>query len=215
MIESNLEYDESNIVAKLQLNIKWGKSYYLSVETESYYNKLQEAYEDIKNNDIKNYSCFAFITLCSATLELSLNSILIDYCVHHFWVVHYKEYAQKYISRSIPTKLNLTPWLISNTKYQINKDSKLLKTLLKLNETRNKIVHCKEYIEEFEIPWVQEETNSDILTFEIPHKTKEIDSLTKELCLDFGDALLNFKSCLLDPALKNKLEVNDLLIISA
>ena len=86
-----------------------------------------------------------------------------------------------------------------------------MEKLLALNTVRNKLLHHKEYLQEFETSPINNTTNNGSLKFEIKTEKRAIDSLTKELCLEFAEALLKFKSCLLDPALRKGLQPNELL----
>lgn len=73
-----------------------GKSYILENGTETYYKKLRAAYTDIQNGKETEYLFFGFFTLCSATLEYSLNYILTNHCLNEFGFDKYKTYAGIY-----------------------------------------------------------------------------------------------------------------------
>lgn len=187
------------------------KGYILWNGTESYYKKLRVAYLDIKNDLKSEYLYFGFFTLCSATLEYSLNYILTDFCLNHFGHDNYKQYAEGYINLSFPKKLLITPTIVSNGKYVFNNDNPYYKSLKELITLRNRILHNKEFLKEFDFPLLNEKSGKETIEFQIPMEANHIDTLTKESCLRFGDALGKFKSCFMTPALSNNLTKNEML----
>lgn len=188
-----------------------GKSYLLENKTETYYKKLRAAYVDIQNDEKTDYLFFGFFTLCSATLEYSLNYILTNYCLNQFGIDKYKTYTEGYINMHFGRKLLMAPNIISSGRLRLNDDHPSFKTLEQLISFRNKLLHNKEFLSEFELPikdfWEQEEVD-----FPIPLELSFIDTLTKDMCIKIGNAIGDFKKHIMDPAIDNKLEVNDMLI---
>ncbi|WP_291860230.1 hypothetical protein [Marinilabilia sp.] len=206
--------------SKLLINLTGDKSYYLWNGTDSYYDKLRSAYMDIKNDNISDYLLFGFFTLCSATLEYSLNYILADYSVDKFGPENYKSYCREYIGLSFRNKLLMIPHIISDGKYQMNDEATSFKTLEELIILRNKIMHNKEFLKEFDLPINGELLEDKVYIpldkskwdFKINIADNYIDTLTKEKCLKFGDALGEFKKYIMTPALSKKLNVNEMIL---
>ncbi len=188
------------------------KGYILCNGTESYFKKLRNAYQDIKNDKDSDYLYFGFITLSAATLEYSLNFTLTDFCLNHFGHDDYKNYAVGYINLPFPKKLLMSPTIISNGKYRFKENNSHFNTLNELITLRNRILHNKEFLKEFDFPPKNDNKEKRIIEFELSMKPNYIDSLTKESCLKFGDALGKFKLFFMTPALNNSLESNEMLI---
>lgn len=188
------------------------KSYIFWNGTESYFQKLRTAYQDIKIDKDSEYLYFGFFTLCAATLEYSLNFTLTDFCLNHFGHDNYRKYAEGYINLSFPKKLLMCPSIVSKGKFKFNDNNSHFKSLNELITLRNRILHNKEFLKEFDFIPLNDRKVRGTTEFEIPMEPNHIDTLTKESCLMFGDALGKFKSCFMTPALTNKLETNELLI---
>lgn len=197
-----------------------GKSYYLWNGTETYYKKLRSAYLDISNNVNSEYLYFGFFTLCASTLEYSLNFILTDFCVEKFGPDDYKIYCNEYLNLHFRNKLFMLPHIISNGEYITNEDNSSFKKLEELISLRNRILHNKESLKELDIPKIQGEVindnfviaaNNTEIEFIIDYGVNYIDTLTKEKCISFGNALGDFKTYLMTPALNNELQENPMI----
>lgn len=198
--------------ARLIINVQGNdKSYILWNGTESYFKKLRTAYKDIKDDNLSDYLFFGFFTLCAATLEYSLNFTLTYYCLNHYGHENYKRYAEAYIKLSFPNKLLMSPSIVSNGKFKFNQDCEYFKTLNEIITLRNRILHNKEFLKEFDFPPLSKISNSDTIEIEFPIEKNHIDTLTKESCLKFGDALGIFKTSFMTPALNNDLKSNELI----
>ena len=187
--------------ARVLLDLIGDKSYYLWNGTESYYSKLRSAYKEILNNNESDYLYFAFTILCASTLEYSLNYILTDYCINTFGSDNYKENCDRYIDRKFRTKLLNIPSIVSNGQYYMNEKHTSFIVLEELIILRNRILHNKESLNEFDCP-INGELEGDCIyiplknsriEFELPIETNYIDSLTKEKCLAFGNDIGDFK----------------------
>ena len=206
--------------SKLLINLTGDKSYYLWNGTDSYYDKLRSAYLDIKNDKESDYLFFGFFTLCSATLEYSLNYILADYCIDKFGPEKYKSYCKEFIGLSFRNKLFMIPHIISEGQFQMNEYAKSFKTLEELITLRNKIMHNKEFLKEFDLQINGEIKGDGVfipiekseLDFKINVADNYIDTLTKEKCLRFGDALGEFKKFVMTPALLKELDKNEMIL---
>lgn len=202
-----------DVLAKFIISIEGvGKSYILWNGTESYYKKLRAAYTDIKDDKDSNYLHFGFFTLCAATLEFSLNFLLTDFCLNHYRQDNYKTYAEGYINLPFAKKLLMTPAIISNGQFVFNQSNSSYKALLELITLRNKILHNKEFLKEFDFPSITDNAGKETFEFQLPLAPNHIDTLDKKMCLRFGDALGKFKSCLMKPSLSHSLTENEMLI---
>ncbi len=202
-----------NVTARLLISVEGGnKSYILWNGTESYYEKLRVAYTDIKENKESKYLYFGFFTLCSATLEFSLNFVLTDHCLSHYGMDNYKTYAEGYINLPFAKKLLMSPTIISNGQLIFDQTNSSFKTLVELITLRNRILHNKEFLKEFDFPSLTDNQKQETIEFQLPLEPNHIDTLDKRLCLKFGDALGKFKSCVMTPALSHTLIENEMLI---
>ncbi len=195
--------------ARLFINVDGkDKSYILWNGTESYYKKLRLAYSDIVNSQQTDYLYFGFFTLCAATLEYSLNFILTNFCLDEFGLSKYKPQAKKYISLPFAEKLKKSASIISKGEFVVNKNSNSYQILLELITLRNRILHNKEFLTEFDFSFVLEKEIRKEIEFQIEVIPNYIDTLTKNKCISFGKALGDFKKFIMTPALIHKLAEN-------
>ncbi len=188
-----------------------GKSYFLWNGTETYYEKLRYAYQDIKNDKINEYSYFSFFILCAATLEYSLNFLISDYCLNTYGPDKCKPFIEGYTSLGFNKKILMIPSILSNGKLLFNSDKTAYKKLNELVRLRNKIMHGKEDLTEFNFPNIAEITEDEV-QFQIETKPNPIESLDKKKCLEFGHALGDFKKYIMTPWFSNDLKENELLV---
>ena len=138
-----------------------GKSYFLWNNALAYYKKLNHLFEDIKSDTPKDYLYPCFITLCSATLEYSLNLIYVLYCFRHFEYEDYKSYLETYRNMCFKNKLFMFPYIISEGKLIINEDSQEIKSLYELITKRNGLLHNSEKLRTFDVP----DINASIINY--------------------------------------------------
>ncbi len=208
--------------SKLLVNLTGDKSLYLWNGTDSYYNKLRSAYIDIQNDKFTDYLFFGFFTLCASTLEYSLNFILADYCVDKFGPDKYKSYCDEYIGLRFRNKLLMTPHIISDGEFQMDENHTSFKVLEELITLRNRILHNKEFLKGFDCPINGEIIDGNVcipfdkseIEFSININDNHIDTLTKESCLRYGNALGDFRKYLMTPALNKELQINPMIIKS-
>ncbi|MDA3813794.1 MAG: hypothetical protein PF570_06015 [Candidatus Cloacimonetes bacterium] len=188
-----------------------GKSYFLWNGNESYYKKLRLAYKDIQDDKISDYSYFSFFILCASTLEYSLNYIIADYCLNTFGHEKCKPFIDGYTALNFKKKILMTPSIISNGELIFNEDKMAFKKLNELVSLRNRIMHGKEELNEFDFPDIKEVDEKEI-QLELATKPNPIDNLNKDKCLEFGNALGDFKKFIMEPWFINELKENDLLV---
>lgn len=205
---------------RLILNLTGDKSFYLWNGTETYYKKLRTAYTDILNDLNSEYLYFGFFTLCASTLEYSLNLMLADYCIDKFGPENYKTYCKEYVGLSFRNKLLMIPHIVSDGKYMLNENHPSFKQLEDLITLRNRILHNKEFLKEINIPIQGELVDGNIIVpaekseieFSIDVATNYIDTLTKEKCINYGNALGDFKQFIMTPALTKDLKENPMIM---
>lgn len=206
--------------ARILFNLTGNKSYYLWNGTEIYFSKLRSAYTDILNDKESDYLFFAFTILCASTLEYSLNYTLADYCIAKFGNQGYKAYFESYKGLGLKNKLLMSPFIISNGKYRMNETHSSFKKLEELIGLRNKTLHNKELLKEFDCPINGECDNENIyipiekttIEFELPDHANHINLLTKDMCLSFGDAMGDFKNFIMTPSLSENISDNEMII---
>jgi len=207
---------------KLRLNLTGSQSYYLYNGTEEYFKKMRAAYKDIQADVISEYLYFSFFTLCSATLEYSLNFLLADYCIEHFGIDRYKVYLDQYLNINFKNKVLMIPHIISNGQFQMNEDAASFKKIEEMITFRNQLLHNKAYLNSFDLPINFEVEDgglivpegSEILNFSFQTKETPIERLNKENCLQFGNAIGDFKKYIMTPALTDGLAVNNMVKLS-
>ena len=212
----NKKYNSEDeiISSRIALSLTGGDSYILVNNAEEYYRQLEDVLFDIKNETSSSYLYFAFITLASATLEYSLNLIVAWY---YFDKYNYPEcnryiktYMEEYKKRSFKDKLYFVPTLVSEGEYVLNKKNKFVVSLDKMISIRNNLLHNKEKIQVFASPnlgakvmdgciWVPIE-NAEF-SFQIETNDNVIKTLSKDICVEIGEAMLEFKRQILKPAI--------------
>lgn len=189
-----------------------GTSYFLWNNVQSYYEKLEHAFTDIISDVPKDYLYPCFITLSSATLEYSLNFMYALYCFQHFEYDKYQIYLDTYRNMRFKNKLFMLPYILSHGAMVINEDSETIKALCKLISKRNALLHNSEKLQQFDSPDIGATLignniaipieNTDI-HFTISVEDKIIDSITKEDCVQIGNAMLSFYKHVIYPYVNN------------
>lgn len=214
MGDKKCNIEDSVISSRIALSFTDGNSYILVNNAEEYYRQLTDALVDIKNEVSSSYVYFAFISLASATLEYSLNLIIAWFCFDKY---HYpdcnryiKHYMKEYKKRSFKEKLYFVPSLVSEGNYILNGKNESVISLEKMIEIRNNLLHNKEKIQVFASPnlgakvmdggiWVPIENTE--FSFQIVTNDNVIKTLSKDMCVEIGEAMLEFKRQILNPAL--------------
>jgi hypothetical protein len=105
----------------------------------------------------------------------------------------------------------MTPNIISCGHLIIDEDNTSYKTLLELISLRNKILHNKEFLKEFDFSFVLETETRKEIEFQIEVNPNHIDTLTKDKCISFGKAMNDFKKFIMTPALTHELTQNEMM----
>lgn len=195
------------------------KSYFLWNNALAYYKKLNNLFEDIKSDTPKDYLYPCFITLCSATLEYSLNLIYALYCFRHFEYEDYKSYLETYKNMRFKNKLFMFPYIISEGKLITNEDSQEIKSLFELITKRNGLLHNSEKLRTFDGPDINASIVDDKLfvptknwqiQFSISVEDNIIDTITKDNCIRIGNAIFSFYEQIMLPYVNyNELNICD------
>ena len=149
-----------------------------------------------------------FITLCSATLEYSLNLIYALYCFRNFEYEDYHSQLKPYRKKHFKEKLTEFPYIISGGKLITNENSQEIKSLYELITKRNGLLHNSEKLRTFDVPDINASIINDKLV--IPSENSQIrillsaedniiDSITKEDCIRIGNAIFSFYKQILLP----------------
>ena len=219
---------EPKFIFSLCLN--GGESYVLVNETEEYFSRLESALNDIKQGKGEkcDYLFFAFVTLCSATLEYSLNLMLAVHCFNKYHVPLYLAHLKNYIVYSFIRKIIKTPIITSNGEFVVNNKSNSIKKLKELVKKRNYLLHNSNYVkaQTFITPntyaritkggvFIPISSLTKDLSLEIPVsiKSNDITSISAEWCIEVGEALLQYRECVISPFLSHLVyKENDILI---
>ena len=120
-------------------------------------------------------------------------------------------------------KLFILPHVLSEGKLAINEDCKYVKFLYELISKRNGLLHDSEEIKEFDFPdlhatmigkeFIAIPVEFAQVEFAIARKESTIESLTKEMCINIGEAMLAFYSKVILPYVnEGRLEINEFVI---
>jgi hypothetical protein len=200
--------------AKLIINTEGEKdSYLLKNGPELYYEKLWSAYKDIEDDNTNDYSYFSFFILCAATLEYSLNFLITDYCIGIYGPKKSKPFEDGFTSLNFKKKILMTPSILTEGRLLFDQNSTTFKKLNELVSLRNKIMHGKEPLDEFKFPDLSD-IDEEGITIKIETQRNPINKLDKINCLEFGQALRDFKNHIMIPWFNEEIEANDLLIIN-
>ena len=180
---------------------------------------MRAAYKEIQSGVTSECLSFAFFTLCSATLEYSLNFLLADYCVEQFGTDRYRTYLEQYLNMNFKNKLLMLAHNTSNGKFRTKDDSPSFKRIEEMITLRNQLLHNKAFLNSFEFPINLEEKDGgliipegkELIDFNLEVKETPIERLTKENCLHFGNAIGDFKKYVMTPALTDGLSVNEMI----
>jgi len=215
---------------KFSLCLNGGKSYVLVNETDEYFIRLESALNDIKQGKGEecDYLFFAFVTLCSATLEYSLNLMLSVHCFNKYHVPLYLDRLQDYENYHFRDKIIKTPSIVSGGKFVVNDKSLPIKRLTKLVNKRNLLLHNSNFVkaQTFTSPnthalmtekgvFIPISSLTNDLSLEIPIRIRnnDVTSLSAEWCIEVGEALLQYRKCVISPFLSHlAFEENEILV---
>lgn len=184
-----------------------GKNYVHINDTEVYFKNLNQTFEFIKNDANADFLNFAYVALCASTLEASLNHIIFTFYINNFGPIDYKKYSESLINMSFSNKLHSIPNIVSKTEFYFDCDSFTIKKLEELITLRNRILHKKPTLQEVEYDIDNFELGME-MTFK---NNNHIQSITKKQCLNFNEAMINFKNDFMIPFLSGDLKENKLM----
>ena len=184
-----------------------GKNYVHINDTEVYFKNLNQTFEYIKNDVNAEFLNFAYVTLCASTLEASLNHVIFTFFINNFGPIEYKRYAESLINMSFSNKLHLIPNIVSKTEFYFNPECFTIKKLEELITLRNRILHKKPTLQEVEY----DINNMELGMKMIFKNNNHIQSITKNQCMNFNKAMLNFKNEFMLPFLAGNLKENKLM----
>ena len=206
----------------ISCNLAGGESYLLANNTDSYFTRLENAFNDIKSG--KGGIC---VTLSSATLEYSLNFMLSVYCFNKYHFPDYEPYLESYRNIRFKNKLTIVPSIISDGVLSLRKEKTSIQCLYELISYRNNLLHNSSSVkvQKFDFPqtgavvkddslFIPRSALKEDLSIEFPIQIEDnyIDMLTAEKCVEFGSALFQFREYIISPYLsKGELEENELI----
>ncbi|MGV0857373.1 hypothetical protein ACTS95_12240 [Empedobacter brevis] len=174
------------------------KSYIYVDDLETYYLNLELLFKHIENTD-SQHLIFSYISMCSATLEASLNQIIFEFYINKFGPTLYKKYTDSIINTNFSNKLHLIPTIVTELKYTFDRECNTIKILEELITMRNRVLHKKPSLNEtfFEIGKANIGDNVKI------EYTNYLKTITFKKCRNYHDAIMNFKNDFLVPFYKN------------
>jgi hypothetical protein len=184
-----------------------GKNYVHINDTEVYFKNLSQTFEYIKNDVNAEFLNFAYVALCASTLEASLNHVIFTFYINHFGPIEYKRYTESLINMSFSNKLYSIPNIVSKNEFYFNSECFTIKKLEELITLRNRILHKKPTLQE-----VEYDINNIELGMKMNFKNNNhIQSITKNQCVNFNKAMMNFKNEFMLPFLCGNLKENKLM----
>lgn len=127
--------------------------------------------------------------------------------INNFGPIEYKRYAESLINMSFSNKLHSIPNIVSKTELYFNPECFTIKKLEELITLRNRILHKKPTLQEIDY----DINNMELGMKMIFKNNNHIQSITKNQCVNFNKAMLNFKNEFMLPFLKGNLKENKLL----
>lgn len=206
----------SNLI--ISYNLMGGESYALVNDTDEYFTRLESLVNDIKQG--KGESCkylyFAFVSLASSTLEYSLNLMLATHCFVKYHVPKYEQHLQVFLDIKFSTKIEITPEIVSEGEFTINKEIPTLQCLKELVDKRNNLMHNSKAVkvQSFEskhtgaikkdgciiIP-VDALNHDNVLEDSFNVKDNAITTLTSNWCIRMWNAILDYREYIITPYL--------------
>ena len=204
--------------ARIHLNLEGGKNNYILPDyTNQYVVRLKHILEDIENEKGKDvdYLYFSSIALSSATLEYSINYLFSLYYFDSQKNITMREPLWKRFSnKDFIARVSYIVYLISEKKYIIDKDNPTIKSIGKMISLRNKLLHNSNMVlpSSFEteetgawsdgVNWyipVENLVNESERHFSLQVKENPMSEITKEKCLEYGRAVLDYYDTIVFP----------------
>lgn len=149
--------------------------------------------EDTENLDEK---VIPFIITCAAALECLFNDNIIAHTFETFGEDNYKRYTDGLIAMGLRRKLDYIIPLLSENKYTLKSTTNTYQQLAKLISVRNRIMHAKSSVEEYEIlEFEKGEIPKIVISAPAEHFTQvSLFNISINEAKKFFEALLNFYS---------------------
>jgi len=181
-------------------------------QTENYFDLLRKVHQDLKKENPPDYLLFCYLSLCSATLEYSINWVFIDFCISKFGLDEYQTYAEAYLSNSFKSKLYLMPITVTESKFRFNGNHKAIKTLEQLISRRNTMLHNKSFLKYIDVEIIKR-TEDEIESFNINNFkfNNLLISLCKKEVFDYGTALGKLRRDFFDQYRNSSIKETDLI----
>lgn len=204
--------------ARMHLNLEGGKNNYIFPDyTNQYVIRLKHILEDVEKGRGKDvdYLYFSSIALASATLEYSINYLFsLYYFDSHINITRRGALWKRFSKKDFKERVSYIVSLISEKQYIIDKDDPTIESISKMISLRNMLLHNSNMVQpsSFEteetgawsdglnsyIPVDSLENESEIhITFQV--KDNPISEITKENCLEYGRAVLDYYDTIVLP----------------
>ena len=169
-------------------------------QSESYFSRLRQVHKDLLKKGSPDYLPFAYLALCAATLEYSLNWLYFNHNLK-------SKSPKDFLAMGLKNKLHVAPIRVTNQLYQFNLNHSKMKDLEELIKRRNTMLHNESYAIPIDIE--NEKDKNGIVEFRVEN---HIESLDQEECISYGIALGKLKSDLLDQYRNNSINDTDFII---
>lgn len=204
--------------ARIHLNLEGGKyNYILPDYTNQYVVRLKHVLEDIENGKGKDidYLFFSSIALSSATLEYSINYLFsLYYFDSHINITKRGLLWKRFSNKDFVERVSYIVYLISEKKYIIDKNDPTIKSINKMIRLRNMLLHNSNTVQPFSFEtekngawgdgdnWyipVESLVNESEMHFSLQVKENPMSEITKEKCLEYGRAVLDYYDTIVFP----------------
>lgn len=205
-------------------NITGKSAYVLTNDINRYYWRINNAIEDIEKGKSADcsYLLFSFIALAASTLEYTLNLMVSCWQLNEF---KKEECWKKMKFESTDEKLVELPSRITSDKYKLDGNNSDIIQLRRLIKLRNNLMHNTEAVKIAfnDMPNINAQVidgglfiPKDKTIVECMMKVTDniVDSLSDEICIGMGKALVEFKDKVAVPYLTyHEFEENDMVIV--
>ena len=204
--------------ARIHLTLEGGKNNYILPDyTNQYVVRLKHILEDIENEKGKDvdYLYFSSIALSSATLEYSINYLFsLYYFDSQINITKRGSLWKRFSNNDFNERVSYIVPLISDKRYVIDKNSPTIKSISKMISLRNLLLHNSNTVQplSFEtekigawsdgVNWyipVENIENEYEKHFSLQLKENPMSEITKEKCLEYGRAVLDYYDTIVFP----------------
>lgn len=204
--------------ARIHLNLEGGKNNFIFPDyTNQYVVRLKHILEDVEKDKGKDidYLYFSSIALASATLEYSINYLFsLYYFDSHINITKRGLLWKRFSNKDFKQRVSYIVSLISEKQYVIDKDDPTIQSISKMISLRNKLLHNSNMVQPLSFntektgAWSDENNiyipvdsleNESEMSITLQVKENPILEITKENCLEYGWAVLDYYDTIVFP----------------